>query len=328
MSPEANTLTPRHAVVICTRNRPGDVEHVLNSLAEHGSSRSFLSVVVDASDPDVAERVEQAVQSPNGLQTMYLRYDRSPSLARQRNAGVDALPNEIEFVHFLDDDVTLEPDYIDVLAEILETESEVGGVGGLVLDSNTGTEISIWKRIASRIFLLESSRPGKVLASGGLRGAQSVSLGEPLAVECLGGCASYRRALVEQMRFDDRLEGYSMDEDLDFSYRVGKVAKLIVEPRARLIHHLSSSARHSVRESRRDLLVHRYWFIEKNVDRPFKKVAFWWKIFGSFLMASLSRNPDALEAKKGLIDGIRIVRTRAHPLLSASEPLTRDTETP
>jgi len=306
---------PTHAVVICTRNRPADVERVLKSLSEQRSDERFEVLVVDASDAEKAEAVRRATDVTKGLEVRYVPYEDAPSLARQRNYGVGKLSNDVRIVHFLDDDVTLEPGYLEVLRQTLARQPGIGGIGGLVLDERTH-EVTGWsKRIASLIFLLEPLRPGKVLPSGGLIGPQSAPLTEPTKVQFLGGCASYRRELIARFRFDERLEGYSMDEDLDFSYRVGRSADLVVHPEARLHHRLSQEARHSVRESRRDLLVHRYWFVEKNLRHPLRKPAFWWKILGSYLMASLSKNPEAREAKRGIEEGARMAWTRTHPLL-------------
>lgn len=305
-----------HAVVICTRNRPDDVRRLMESLSRQDCSSEFLVAVIDASDPGQARRVREAVESWPGLETRYVAYPHAPSLARQRNFGADLLPSSVQVVHFMDDDVTLEPGYLEVLTSILDNEPATGGAGGRVILPAAPRPRSGLRRLVARFFLLESATPGKVLASGGVTGAQSMPLAGRVEVQCLAGCsASYRRDLVVRLRFDDRLEGYSMDEDFDFSYRVGRIARLFVEPSARLIHHVSPTNRHSIRASRRDLVVYRYWFIEKNIKHPLKKPAFWWKVFGSFLMTTLSRNPDAREARKGIVDGVSIVLRRAHPLL-------------
>jgi len=308
------STVPTHAVVICTRNRPADVETLLGSLSAQ-KSEPFVVLVVDASDPDEAREVRFATERSTDIEVTYVPYQKSPSLARQRNFGVGQLPSDVEIVHFLDDDVTLEPGYLEVLRELLHRERSIGGAGGLVLDERWN-EVPKWsKRVAALLFLLEPLRPGTVLPYGGLIGPQSVDLTEPTRVQFLGGCASYRRELISRFRFDERLEGYSMDEDLDFSYRVGRSTELVVHPEAKLHHRVSPVARHSIRESRRDLLVHRYWFVEKNLKHPLRKPAFWWKIFGSYLMASLSKNPDAREAKMGIEEGARMAWTRTHPLL-------------
>ncbi|HUF10020.1 MAG TPA: glycosyltransferase [Rhodothermales bacterium] len=304
-----------HAVIVCTRNRPDEVRHLMESLQGQSCTQPFEVVVVDASDDAVTPDVRAAADSALGLTVKYVRYPDTPSLARQRNFGVEQLAESTKFVHFLDDDVTLEPGYLETLADVLEQHPDIGGIGGSVLDARKSRTRNRVRDLVLRFFLVESSTPGKVLSSGGLTSAQSVPLDSRLQVECLGGCATYRRELVAGLRFDDSLEGYSMDEDLDFSYRVGRMARLVVEPAAKLIHHISPTERHSVRESRSDLIVHRYWFVEKNISHPLKKPAFWWRILGSFLMTSLSRNPDAAEARRGIVDGVSIVLKRSHPLL-------------
>ena len=47
---------------------------------------------------------------------------------------------------------------------------------------------------------------------------------------CSGGNTSYLREVFEEFFFDEEFDGYAPMEDIDFSYRVSRKYKLIVDP--------------------------------------------------------------------------------------------------
>ncbi len=243
-----------------------------------------------------------------------MRYDRSPSLARQRNFGVEILPREINVVHFLDDDVTLESGCLDRLSGAFE-DQDVLGAGARVMVP--GGVSAPKPTLAGRFFLLDSMRRSVVLASGATTSGQVRAEGPPFDTRWLGGCASYRRDVLNDHCFDARLEGYSLDEDLDLSYRVGTEGRLVIIPAAILHHHESEKERASVREYTHDRLVHRYWFLEKNLRHPLRKAAFWWSTAGRMLAVRFKSDKETRgEELAGLLAGTRTVWNRAHPLLT------------
>jgi GT2 family glycosyltransferase len=303
------------AVIICTRNRPDDLGRLLSSLAEQGGMHRRLVLIVDASEDSGGAGNWAILEHARYLNVKYLRYLDRPSLARQRNFGVDALPETIDIVHFLDDDVTLESGCLDCLTAAF-SDVDVFGAGGRVeVPGKSVQEPSL----PGRLFLLDSARNGVVLASGAGVSGQIRGKGDPFDTEWLGGCASYRREILVTNRFDSALEGYSLDEDLDLSYRVGRKKRLRVVPEALLYHHESATERASLRDYSRDYLVHRYWFLEKNVRHPLKKAAFWWSTIGRLMAALVSSEETSGDELAGLIAGAKIVWNRADPLLSHSQ---------
>ena len=299
-----------YAVIVCTRNRPADLARTLASIAAQGGAAPRVTLVVDASEADVQARNAEATRTSGAR---HLAYAGRPSLARQRNAGLDVLPEEVGVVHFLDDDVELRSGYFQRLNAVFADPS-AGGAGGRIVEPGDRDRRPAASAV-QRLFLLASRAPGRVLPSGATTPAQTPALARQTPVDWIGGCSAYRRALLERHRFDERLEGYSLDEDLDLSYRVGREAALVVEPDAVLVHHRSPLNRADVRRGAHDAVVHRYWFLEKNLRHPLRKPAFWWAALGRVLAAAASRHPDADAVLHGRLDGLRIVWRRAHPLL-------------
>src|SRR5712691_8256306 len=95
------------AFVVPTKDRPDDLRRMLASLRAQTRPPDQL-IVVDGSDPDVHDVVAEF----SDLKADYVRVF-PPSLARQRNAGMQQLRTDIALAGYLDDDVVLEPDAIE-----------------------------------------------------------------------------------------------------------------------------------------------------------------------------------------------------------------------
>ncbi|WP_456427416.1 glycosyltransferase family 2 protein [Rhodocaloribacter sp.] len=310
-----SSSAPAYAVIVCTRNRPEDLTRALASIAAEAGPE-MLVMVVDASDPAARTQNAARAETFTAAPLRYLPFPGAPSLARQRNFALDHLPPSVAIVHFLDDDVTLAPGYFHVLNAWFDHPS-VGGAGGRVIEP--GPPRPRRRMPLRRLFLLDHPAPGRVLPSGVTTPAQTLPLPTPRPVQWLSGCScAYRRTLLDVHRFDDRLEGYALDEDLDLSFRLGREARLVVDPRAMLFHHVSPVGRDALERRAHDALVHRYWFLEKNLRSPLRKPAFWWSVFGKLLVAGLSSHPDARDALRGRLRAVRTLLRREHYLLRPS----------
>lgn len=304
-------------LVICTRNRPDDLARTLAGIDTQRVSFPLDLLVVDAGDPAAALASQSACRRVSRFPLRYVRYAGAPSLARQRNLALDLLDASARVVFFVDDDVTLDPGYLETLWQVFEDCPDVLGAGGRIRRDTTRVPRSAAGRVYRRLFLLESRQPGRVLPSGGESQTHTLDLQERTGVQWLSGCScAYRPEAARRHRFDHRLEGYSLDEDLDFSYRVGRDGRLLLEPRATLVHHRSPRERHENRRYASDYLVHRYWFVEKNIRHPLRRLAFWWSVLGRLGLTVRPRDPHATETRKGYLDAIRIILSRAHPLLT------------
>jgi GT2 family glycosyltransferase len=304
------------AVVICTRNRPDELERTLDSIAAHLPSVDLLLAVVDASDTAERDHTRSLVENFDPLPSVHWPYSDPPSLARQRNAALDRLPPSVKIVHFIDDDVTVHAGYFGALSRLFRRDSDVGGAGGVIVAPSDDTTSSVVERLR-RLFLLSHPRAGHVLPSGYATSAQHPrpSDGNGLReTEWLSGCSSsYRRSLLNQHRFDENLTGYSMLEDLDLSYRIHRQAQLVVQPEARLTHRRSPRNRFDAERYGHALTVHRRWFVKKHFDAPHP--AYWWSLVGRLFAILTSSDPHRTAALRGLVQGVRTVLSRNHPLL-------------
>lgn len=254
---EISTLND--AMVICTRNRVSDLDVCLKSL-ETQSRKPFMTLVVDSSDgSDSAELVASYNLLGNLPNLTYVHTDIG--LTKQRNIGLVMLEGKIDVVHFVDDDVEMEFDYVSELIGVFNREPLLAGCGGMVLGSI--------RNKPSRVAVLgfrDSETPGVVLSSGFNVGAYETP--EEVSMAWLPGCSmSFRMSTIEGLRFDERRTGYAIGEDVDFGMKVSARGELRHIPTARLLHHQSPTNRHRRPELVRMAVRHRWSLAHDHSDR-------------------------------------------------------------
>jgi glycosyltransferase involved in cell wall biosynthesis len=269
------------SIVICTRNRPASLLRCIASLATQTRRPDELAIV-DASSPRLPARLRRRVRKRmRGTSVRWLSSE--PGLPRQRNLGIDRTSGSV--VVFLDDDVVLEPGYLGAVATIYEDDvyGAIGGVGGAQVPDPTPHEPP-WREAACRLFLLESYGDGTVKRSGRPRYLMSPTRMQ--AVEFLSGCnMSFRREVLSELEFDERLAGYALGEDLDFSYRVSRRWTLVATPDARLEHRHAATGRPETDDFRAMSIFNKYLFFRERVARgPLDWAAFAWATLGGIAL--------------------------------------------
>jgi len=140
---------------------------------------------------------------------------------------------------FLDDDVFLEPNFIE---EILKTyDVRVAGVSGIITNYSTPP---LRQRLWERIF---QTGPFRDERQAIYRNAGWLRESRPLRVRQFGGgLMSFRASATRGKRFDTNLTGPCPGEDIEFCAGFGKDDVLLITPRARLVHNRSPENRDSV----------------------------------------------------------------------------------
>ncbi len=217
----------RSELVLCTRNRVDDLRECLTSVFGADCPPERI-LVVDSSDGD---GTEQLVAAMSDKCPVALEYVRGPvGLTLQRNVGLSLLRPSTQVVHFLDDDVVLEPDYFVAVDAAFGTDAGIAGVGGKITDAESFEPSRLYS------LLLLSGRQGAVLRSG--HNMMATDHVADTDVEWLSGCSmSYRVGHIDGLRFDVRRAGYGLGEDVDFSMRAAERGRLVWTPAARLEHH-------------------------------------------------------------------------------------------
>jgi len=298
---------PYGVVVICTKDRPDEIEK--SCAAADRASPSIPILIVDASTTDATRDVcEHFVrQNASSLTLMYRRASR-PGLARQRNEAIGICRElGVQVVHFIDDDTEVSDGYFDAIERRFRTDPTAIGVGGIILNQPAVNYVAL-----KSFFLLGSHRRGSVLRSGRNILDQYPGTLATDRVEWLNGCSmSFRITVFDDTTFDGGLRGYSIGEDYDFSFRVSRTHKLVVEPAATCIHHLTPTMRGSARTHARQATEATHRWVNAHRELGMSPVAFWWSAFGDLLLrvghGVVCRDRKSLHAAIGVVDGVTAI---------------------
>ena len=223
-----------------------------------------------------------------------------------RNRAMDLAEKAIWL--FLDDDIIMEPEFLEELQTIYDKHPEIHGVSGVITNYPPPQWLPrTWMMLFSRGPFLEKRLPiywnADKLRDAGLFPVTGFS----------GGLMSFRSEAARKARFDTRIGD---GEDVDFCLNLGMKANLVIAPRVRLKHMSSPIGRST------DLWLSRFaatqgFLYEKNWSRrPFNRLFLGWFCVGLFCGAllscarHLSFRPMAT-AFVGLRSGIEKARTPA-----------------
>lgn len=267
-------------VIIATKERANEVRKCVGSLIR----QSFLPtnlIIVDASDKnELEERLKKELSNTK----IKLKYIKSkPGLTYQRNLGVK---NSLSsFVLFLDDDVILNPNYIQEVINVFANDSEIkiGGITGKITNVKRQSLVS---KIIRKLFFLAEQKTGEVKNSWA-NNMIVPDIDTPIKVGWLSGCNQcYRKDVFQTYIFDENLISYSYMEDVDFSYRVSRLYNLFYIPQATLIHNnqAAQSTRLKRREKQKMFMVNLHYLFKKNIpDTPLNKFQHYWSYIGYLL---------------------------------------------
>jgi GT2 family glycosyltransferase len=206
------------AVTIATKNRPAYLAMLLATLAQQ-TYRRWILVVNDQSDEPVAEHA--AVKD---VLTLIETQGRPVTVIRTTNPTdryqrvLDAVPPDVEFVHRIDDDVVVSPDYLEKLVRPFAffPDRPVAAVGGCLPAPNM-QPMGLSDALRQPGWFPRVDRPTWRLQGHFYRER------EVLEMESLWGCAMcYRRTAVEDVG-GWVVEGQSQQifrEDSDMSARL------------------------------------------------------------------------------------------------------------
>ena len=143
------------AYVVPTMNRPEDLGKLLRSL-ERQTRKPEQIIVVDGSDED--KTVDGLVAQFDSLPLEYVRVF-PPSLARQRNAGMAKLRDDIEVAGYLDDDLILDDDATERMAAFWEAAAPDTGGAAFNITNQPGTRGGFTAKVSGLRLFPDDSGP-------------------------------------------------------------------------------------------------------------------------------------------------------------------------
>jgi len=252
----------KFSLIICTYMRPQSVLQLLQSVQGQTVYPDEILIIDGSTNQETAIILEEN-------QFHDLHYFAVPAshrgLTKQRNYGIERVGNEMEVVCFLDDDTVLDKIYFEEIIKSFEDNNEVSGVGGVAINENSWTLADPYTKYDSRRycqwegFVYKEGQRNVVRNYLGLQSnlgpgrmpdySHGKTCGFPLngktyEVDLLIGMSfSFRKKVVDSIRFSPYFEGYGLYEDADFSIRALEYGKNVINTKAQLSHFHHPSGR-------------------------------------------------------------------------------------
>lgn len=265
-------------IVIPTKNRADDLFRAIES-AKRQTYLPYEIIVVDQSDTDkLKDKMPVLLKGFDSIRQKYVFNRNISGLTAAKNVGL--AQSESDVLLFIDDDIVLDENFLDILRYTYEKYPELNGVGGLAEVSYK--KVSPLRRQAALLFQTGPFRDFRaVIQAGYMRNREIVP-----TWWLSGGLSSMRREVFDKVRFDEGLNGASPIEDFDFYYRASKYFKFALAPKAKALHNISQTSRHNARRAFEMKCSGFCYIFEKYVDKTLKnKLALLWRNVGFFIDA-------------------------------------------
>ncbi len=287
------------SLIICTYMRPESLYSLLRTVEVQTKIPDEIVIVDGSTDDKTKQMIEQEIFSIN---LIYCKVsDDLRGLTKQRNYGVEKVSDDMEIIAFLDDDIVLKTNYFFELNRVYNENVDALAVGGVTTnevhweESKEGDEKSIqyfeidgWRRrndvryrLRNFFGLVSEIQPGKKVPFGNERSIGFLPpTGKVYETDFLmGGIASYKKNIFNQVSFSTFFEGYGLYEDKDFSLRVGKYGKIYINTNAKVEHHHDPLGRPNYIKYGK-MVVWNGWRVWRvaTPDPTFKDKTKWWMI--------------------------------------------------
>jgi GT2 family glycosyltransferase len=282
--------SPRVSIIIPTKNRPVDLKSAVRSIIAQ-TCAPFCLLIVDQSVNDDGRRGvenELALAEARGGCGWKLNYILDSTIAgasAARNHAMRIADRGIWL--FLDDDVELEPDFIEQLVAVYRDYPEAGGVSGVITNyPRMPFVFRFWSRIFERgPFRDERQRI--------YWNADHLRNSPPIRVRHFtGALMSFRSRAVQSIFFDEALDhhfrGVSDGEDVAFCEKLGRKTELCITPRARLRHNHSAVGRLTDHWLRRHARANRFLYKNHWNKGLLNRLDYGWLWIGYRLIAAVA----------------------------------------
>lgn len=298
--------SPSVTVIIPTKNRASDLVIAVRSVLEQTVGPAQLVIVDQSNDETSFKKVTSELAGVTRVRLDYIRDTSITGLTAARNCAIEHAVGDIWL--FLDDDVILEPEFIERLLEAYADHPDAGGISGIITNYRPAPLAErLWPAIFARGPFHDERQPI-------YWAAEKLRTHKPIPVrKCNGGAMSFRASAVRGLRFDWNLTGGCLAEDVDFSWRVPAGTALLIAPRARLVHNRSPVGRASDHWLRAHAQA-AYYLYERNLKRGiWNRICFSWLRIGyaaALAMTCIKRH--SLEGWWALQSGRSIGKTFAN----------------
>lgn len=288
-------------IIVCTKDRPDDMTSLLTSIYKQ-TIQPKLIIVVDGSDTPIPHVLEKFPQ----LNFDYVAV-RPPSLPKQRNVGISRLPEDCDWVGFLDDDLVLEPNSLEMIMNNTMKDGfskELIGMA-MIINNSPYPKYNIFRGL----FFLDAPKGGSFTASGCptmYRDIKNTSEVEWVS----GGVTFWRKKVFSEFKFDEWFSGTGYLEDIDFSYRVSRKYSLATCGEARCFHYHHPTSKERLK-TLGSWQVTSWWYFSDKMK--FNKFCVIWSLIGlsfnNFISGIISPSSHRIRKFMGNLQGLSKVFT-------------------
>jgi len=316
------------SLIICTYQRPVALRNLLESVKSQTRYPDEILIV----DGSLVDKTEDLLLEKNYQKLKYYKVQKEDrGLTRQRNFGISKMSENSQLVAFLDDDTILHPDYFLEIIKSFGLYPEVLAVSGYITNEVKWRKVSQddspskgefiydgWARTEGsrfglrRKFGLAPDTPPGIMPdfSHGYSTGFLPPSGKVYEVELLmGGISNYKTKIFKEVQFSRYFEGYGLYEDADFSLRISKMGKLMVNTNARVEHHHANEGRPNMFKYGK-MVIRNGWYVWriKNKNPTLKSIFKWHATSLLLTLVRLSNVVNKNKRKKALSEAIgRIV---------------------
>lgn len=276
------------SVIIPTKYRHQDLLNTIESISLQTSLPNELIIVDQNTPSDIKNAVfsmfnRLEVFKKNNVILKYIHDPQITGITQARNRGIEK--NESDILLFLDDDVVLEKDFIFNILKIYRKYPKIAGAGGVI--TNYNRQIGLVSKAFLRIFRLGNFADPRISIFSNPNRYKNTDYVATFKLS--GGLTSFRKEILQEFKFDENFIGYGLLEDFDFSFRISRKYKVVIIPKARLIHVRSDTGRLNDKKYTETFLYHTYYFFKKNLDKNiYNYICFIWLNVGLVIRAIFS----------------------------------------
>lgn len=290
------------SIVICTKNRPFDLERSIRSLCgqvQPDGASGFELLVVDDGELSTDFQDKLAALLPDWIAW---RYHRKPQPGLYDSLRVASKIAHFPVVLFLDDDVELEPTYLAKLFQHYRQNPNLAGVGGV---DRLQRSSRLW-RWYMRLFLYSSGEAGKLSVTGFAGSLPLWNQADRIFVaEHLYGCnMSFSREALQALPEFEWLDGYSVVSDLLLPRVASQHGMVLVDPELAICHFQSPTSRDRLEKvANMQIVQHAHMLRVFRADQ-WRRLLFFWTWLGLFLV-TLPQGGDGAMRRRGYLAAVR-----------------------
>lgn len=252
-------MKTRISAIVPTIGRINSLNALLESLATQ--TCPVDEVIVASADRETCELIEKSRRVEIRCIAV-----APPNAVRQRMAAIEIARGEYFLI--LDDDVVLEPDCVQHMLALLESDQDVVAVTADFNNQTWPEPTRIWQLYLRLVLKLEREDwQGRVVGPLLRFGFNPVPNG-PRPMDWLGSGSSLvrRSAFVTAGGFSDFfLHRCTINEDVDLGLKLGRVGRIMFCPEARMAHHHAPGGRVTRFVAAEDDLFNRYFILRRTL---------------------------------------------------------------